>query len=376
MTVRTNSRSKKRSRHCASTSVTENRGARSALRALSVRTGRSFTTDEVLGRRRAERRGGRAAVAAQASPRPHGGGRAGPVPGEPAAAGPHHYWDALRRRVQRGGGAKALKSAKPLYRRIEKLSPICGGAGSVGGEREQIRDVIADRGFDARAGNRGAGPSLRRGLLRKWEVCSEIRADPLRRVKDGKHAGRVIDGGSSLRKARKWRHTAGARSAMRILRRRCGRREPGGGAPGPPRAGGVCRQHRRPPLVIALLPVNGGASMRIEPLDGAACRGDRSETGHGRLSRTFPAPVSSPAWPRARPIDRDHEASIALYSWRRHMPPQAIGDRASGERRLGAIAQLGVAIAGSPRDSLYNQLSAALFGALSADGRVPGRAAR
>ena len=144
--------------------VTEGRAALESLYSrFPVRTGRSFTTDEVLDTVGAPNSNADASLAqAEASA---GAGAAATALAGALTALPPQDRIIIRMRFDDGFSvaeiAKALKlEAKPLYRRIEKLlfelrRTLEGSGVGV----ELIRDVIADRGFD------GGG----------WESRGEVR---------------------------------------------------------------------------------------------------------------------------------------------------------------------------------------------------------
>jgi RNA polymerase sigma factor for flagellar operon FliA len=134
--------------------VTESRASLEALYArFPVRTGRSFTTDEVLETVGAPNSEADAPLSqAQASA---AAGTAAEALSRSLAGLPPQDRLVIRMRFDDGFSvaeiAKALTlEQKPLYRRIEKLlADLRRALEASGVSAEQIRDVIADRGFDA-----------------------------------------------------------------------------------------------------------------------------------------------------------------------------------------------------------------------------------
>jgi RNA polymerase sigma factor for flagellar operon FliA len=134
--------------------VTEDRAALEALYGrFPVRTGRSFTTDEVLDTIGAPNSEADAPLS-QALASVGAGAAAGAL-SKALNALPAQDRIIIRMRFEDGFSvaeiAKAMKlEQKPLYRRIEKLLiDLRRTLEASGVSAEQIRDVIADRGFDA-----------------------------------------------------------------------------------------------------------------------------------------------------------------------------------------------------------------------------------
>jgi DNA-directed RNA polymerase specialized sigma24 family protein len=136
--------------------VTEDRAALESLFArFPVRTGRSFTNDEVLDTIGAPDSGADVPLAqAEASA---AAGAAAAALGAALKALPPQDRIIIKMRFDDGFSvaeiAKAMKlEQKPLYRRIDKLLfDLRRALEASGVSAELIRDVIADRGFDAGA---------------------------------------------------------------------------------------------------------------------------------------------------------------------------------------------------------------------------------